>query len=194
MCTGRVDLSFVLRALQGGADGVIIGGCWPGECHYVTEGNYDALANMHLCKKLLGHIGLDPDRLRLEWISAAEGARFAEIMSDFAAQLTELGPAAQARTMVDIHSEALRVAFASRPWMLKCNRRELLEFLSGFPPFAQLLLQGDGFAVGATTRREQDHREPAQSAVDERAQDVVEPAAGIGKHQEFLVDDLAGFI
>ena len=52
MCTGRVDLAFVLRAFQRGADGVIIGGCWPGECHYVTEGNYDALGNMYLCKKL----------------------------------------------------------------------------------------------------------------------------------------------
>jgi len=92
MCTGRVDLAFVLRAFHKGADGVIIGGCWPGECHYVTEGNYDALANMHLCKKLLRHIGLDPERLRLEWISAAEGSRFAEVMSDFAASLRELGP------------------------------------------------------------------------------------------------------
>ncbi len=95
MCTGRVDLAFVLRALMGGADGVIIGGCWPGECHYVTEGNYDALGNMHLGKKLLKHVGIDPGRLRLEWISAAEGNRFAEIMSDFADQLRGLGPLGQ---------------------------------------------------------------------------------------------------
>ena len=95
MCTGRVDLAFVLRALGGGADGVIIGGCWPGECHYVTEGNYDALGNMHLCKKLMRQVGIDPGRLRLEWISAAEGTRFAEIMSDFAGQLRELGPIGQ---------------------------------------------------------------------------------------------------
>ena len=92
MCTGRVDLAFVLRALLKGADGVIIGGCWPGECHYVTEGNYDALANMHLCKKLLQHIGLSSDRLRLEWIAASEGSRFAEVMSEFAKLLAELGP------------------------------------------------------------------------------------------------------
>jgi coenzyme F420-reducing hydrogenase delta subunit len=91
MCTGRVDLAFVLRAFQKGADGVIIGGCWPGECHYVTEGNYDALGNMHLCKKLLRHIELNPERLRLEWISASEGSRFAEVMSDFAARLRPLG-------------------------------------------------------------------------------------------------------
>ncbi len=92
MCTGRVDLAFVFRAFLKGADGVIIGGCWPGECHYVTEGNYDALGNMHLCKKLLEHIGVSPERLRLEWISAAEGMRFAEVMNDFSAKLKGLGP------------------------------------------------------------------------------------------------------
>ena len=92
MCTGRVDLAFVLRAFQKGADGVIIGGCWLGECHYVTEGNYYALNMMHLCKKLLHHAGVNPDRLRIEWISAAEGVRFAEIMNDFTEQLRELGP------------------------------------------------------------------------------------------------------
>ena len=94
MCTGRVDLSFVLRAFQKGADGVIIGGCWLGECHYVTEGNYDAYNMMHLAKKLLEHTGVEPERLRLEWISAAEGNRFAEIMNDFTEQLRELGPLA----------------------------------------------------------------------------------------------------
>ncbi len=95
MCTGRVDLAFMLRAFQKGADGVIIGGCWPGECHYMTEGNYDALGNMYLCKKLLEHVGVNPERLRLEWIAASEGSRFAEIMSDFAAKLRELGPLGQ---------------------------------------------------------------------------------------------------
>jgi len=85
-------MAFVLRAFQKGADGVIIGGCWLGECHYVTEGNYDALNMMHLCRKLLEHKGVNPRRLRIEWISAAEGNRFAEIMSDFTEQLRELGP------------------------------------------------------------------------------------------------------
>lgn len=88
-------MAFVLRAYLGGADGVIIGGCWPGECHYVTEGNYDALGNMLLLKKLMRHVGVEPRRLRLEWISAAEGSRFAEIMSDFATQLQALGPLGQ---------------------------------------------------------------------------------------------------
>ena len=92
MCTGRVDLAFVLRAFLKGADGVIIGGCWPGECHYVTEGNYDALGNMYLAKKLMEHIGISPERLRLEWIAASEGMRFAEVMSDFVGKMKELGP------------------------------------------------------------------------------------------------------
>jgi coenzyme F420-reducing hydrogenase delta subunit len=92
MCTGRVDIAFVLRAFSGGADGVFIGGCWPGECHYVTEGNYDALFNMHFTRKLLGLAGINPERLRLEWISASEGMRFAEIMNDFGKQLKDMGP------------------------------------------------------------------------------------------------------
>lgn len=92
MCTGRVDIAFVLRAFSKGADGVFVGGCWPGECHYVTEGNYDALFNMHFTKKLLEMVGLNPDRLRLEWVAASEGARYAEVMNDFGRQLREMGP------------------------------------------------------------------------------------------------------
>jgi F420-non-reducing hydrogenase iron-sulfur subunit len=101
MCTGRVDLSFVLRAFQGRADGVLIGGCWPGECHYVTEGNYDALSNVHLAKRLLAHIGVKPERLRIEWIAASEGTRFAEIMTDFVDQMKTLGPLGRAEGVED---------------------------------------------------------------------------------------------
>lgn len=92
MCTGRVDLAFMLRAFSNGKDGVFIGGCWPGECHYITEGNYLALSMMHLCRKLLTLIGLDPQRLRLEWISASEGSRYAEVMNDFSQTVKSLGP------------------------------------------------------------------------------------------------------
>ncbi|MGB2956725.1 MAG: hydrogenase iron-sulfur subunit [Anaerolineales bacterium] len=92
MCSGRVDPAFILRAFSTGTDGVFIGGCWLGECHYITEGNYDALSIMHLCRKLLEHIGVNPERLRLEWVSASEGIRFAEIMTDFTEKLKELGP------------------------------------------------------------------------------------------------------
>ena len=92
MCSGRVDLEFVLRAFANGNDGVFIGGCWLGECHYVTEGNYDALSTMHLGKKLLEAAGINPNRLRLEWVSASQGIRYAEIVTEFTNELKELGP------------------------------------------------------------------------------------------------------
>jgi coenzyme F420-reducing hydrogenase delta subunit len=96
MCTGRVDLAFILRAFLKGADGVFVGGCWPGECHYITEGNYDALGNVLLCRKLLDLVGIDHERLKLEWISSSEGSRFAEIINDFVGKLKELGPLGKA--------------------------------------------------------------------------------------------------
>ena len=92
MCSGRVDLSFVLRAFSNGTDGVFIGGCHLNDCHYNTHGNFDALSMTRLCKKLLEHIGINPDRLRIEWVSAGEGIRYADIMTDFAAQIKNLGP------------------------------------------------------------------------------------------------------
>lgn len=110
MCTGRIDLSFIIRAFSKGADGVIVGGCWPGECHYVTEGNYDALANVHIMKKLLERIGLDPERLRIAWIAASEGSRFAEIMSEFSAKARVLGPLGQVEKL---EPEAMKLKLAA---------------------------------------------------------------------------------
>lgn len=95
MCSGRVDLSFILRAFSNGVDGVFIGGCHINDCHYNTEGNYDALAITLLCKKLLEYIGINPDRLRLEWVSAGEGIRFAEVITDFSNKIKALGPLGQ---------------------------------------------------------------------------------------------------
>ena len=92
MCSGRVDPAHILRAFSNGADGVFIGGCWPGECHYNTEGNYDALGMVYLMKKLLKHIGINQERLRLEWVSASEGIRFANVMNEFSAKIEQLGP------------------------------------------------------------------------------------------------------
>ena len=92
MCSGRVDPSFIFRAFSRGADGVLIGGCWLGECHYVTEGNYEAEKMTNRSKKLLEHMGLSPERLRIEWVSASEGIRFAEIVTNFTKQLKEMGP------------------------------------------------------------------------------------------------------
>jgi len=92
MCSGRVDLSFVLRAFSNGADGVFIGGCNLNECNYITHGNYHALNMALLCKKLMEHIGLNPERLRIEFMSSGEGILFAEIMNDFGRKVKELGP------------------------------------------------------------------------------------------------------
>ena len=92
MCTGRVDPAFILRAFSNGTDGVFIGGCWPGECHYPTEGNLHALSIVLLTGKLLEKIGVNSRRLRLEWVSAAQGIRFAEVMNDLAGKFKELGP------------------------------------------------------------------------------------------------------
>ena len=92
MCSGRVDLDFILRAFSKGQDGVFIGGCKLDECNYVTHGNYDALAITHLGKKILEHIGLDPKRLRTEFMSGADGNLLAEYSDDFSRQIKELGP------------------------------------------------------------------------------------------------------
>jgi F420-non-reducing hydrogenase iron-sulfur subunit len=92
MCTGRVDLEFVLRAFSNGMDGVFIGGCRLNECNYITHGNYDALSMVLLCRRIMEHIGLNPERLRIEFMSSAEGILFAEITNDFVKKVKELGP------------------------------------------------------------------------------------------------------
>jgi F420-non-reducing hydrogenase iron-sulfur subunit len=92
MCSGRVDLSFVLRAFLNGMDGVFIGGCHFNECHYITDGNYHALSMVQICKKILSRLKVNPERLRLESMSAGEGIRFAEVMNDFSRALNEMGP------------------------------------------------------------------------------------------------------
>jgi len=96
MCTGRVDLSFVLRAFSKGADGVFIIGCRLNECSYITHGNFHALSMVHLCKKLMEHIGLNPARLMMEFMSGGEGILFAEVMNDIGKKVNELGPLGKA--------------------------------------------------------------------------------------------------
>jgi F420-non-reducing hydrogenase iron-sulfur subunit len=91
MCTGRIDVSHILAAFGRGADGVFIGGCHPGDCHYLS-GNFKAQARVALAKKMLEQFGIEPERLCLEWISAGEGAKFAQVVEDFTNRLRELGP------------------------------------------------------------------------------------------------------
>jgi len=92
MCSGRVDLEFVLRAFSNGTDGVFIGGCRLNECNYITQGNYHALNMVLLCKKIMEHIGLNPERLTIEFMSSGEGILFTEVISDFGKRVKELGP------------------------------------------------------------------------------------------------------
>jgi coenzyme F420-reducing hydrogenase delta subunit/Fe-S-cluster-containing hydrogenase component 2 len=96
MCSGRVDLEFVLRAFSNGTDGVFIGGCRLNECNYTTHGNYDALNMVLLCRRIMEHMGLNPERLRIAFMSSAEGVAFAEVMSEFGNKVKELGPLGKA--------------------------------------------------------------------------------------------------
>ncbi len=91
MCSGRVNPIFVINALQQGADGVLIGGCHPGDCHY-ERGNYLARRRMAVMKKLLEHTGIDPNRVRMTWVSAAEGNKFAEVVKEVTEDVRKLGP------------------------------------------------------------------------------------------------------
>jgi F420-non-reducing hydrogenase iron-sulfur subunit len=92
MCTGRVDLSYLLRAFSKGADGVFIIGCRLNECNYITHGNFHALSMVHLAKRIMEHIGLNPERLMIEFMSGGEGILFAEVMNDFGKKVKEIGP------------------------------------------------------------------------------------------------------
>ncbi len=90
MCSSRVDPVFIIKALLDGADGVFVGGCHPGDCHY-QKGNYYERRKIALTKTLLESIGIKKNRLRLSWISASEGPKFAETMNDFSEKIDKLG-------------------------------------------------------------------------------------------------------
>jgi len=91
MCSGRVDPTFVLKAFREGADGVLICGCHPGDCHY-HEGNYRCLRRYHLLQKYIQQMGIESDRFRLAWISASEGKQFAELIDEMTEQVRNVGP------------------------------------------------------------------------------------------------------
>jgi coenzyme F420-reducing hydrogenase delta subunit/DNA-binding transcriptional ArsR family regulator len=137
MCSGRVDLLHVFRALQNGMDAVFIGGCHINDCHYVTEGNYDAIGMVGVCHELLRRVGLRPERVRLEWVSAGEGIRFAGIMNEYAAQVQQWGPLGR--------GEGLEQAeLAAR-----------LEAATRLVPFARLALTG---RLRPAVRNEEEYR------------------------------------
>lgn len=91
MCSGRIHPEFILWAFKNGADGVLIGGCHPGDCHYI-EGNYKTLRRYHLLKRLVKQFGIEEERLRLEWISASEADKLVKVTNEFTETLKKLGP------------------------------------------------------------------------------------------------------
>jgi coenzyme F420-reducing hydrogenase delta subunit len=96
MCSGRVDLEFILRAFSKGMDGVFIGGCKLNECNYITHGNYDALGSVFLFRKLMERIGLNPERLSIEFMSAGDGILLVELINDFTRKVKKIGPLGEA--------------------------------------------------------------------------------------------------
>lgn len=90
-CSGRVDPLFILKALRLGADGVLVSGCHPGDCHYQT-GNYFARRRLAIAKRFLEYMGVEAERLQVSWVSASEGGKFAEVVSEMTEQVSKLGP------------------------------------------------------------------------------------------------------
>jgi F420-non-reducing hydrogenase iron-sulfur subunit len=98
MCSGRIEPTFILEAFIKGADGVLVCGCHPGDCHY-QEGNYRCLRRFKLLQKYIVQMGIETERLKLEWISASEGKQFAEMVNSFTETITDLGPCKIKETM-----------------------------------------------------------------------------------------------
>ena len=126
MCSGRVDLEFVLRALSNGMDGVFIGGCRLNECNYITHGNYDALAMVLLCKRIMEQIGLNPERLQIGFMSSGEGNLFVEVVNDFVEKVRELGPLGKGEG-IDGNGLALKLQAATKlvPYIKLVERERL---------------------------------------------------------------------
>ncbi|MFA7346530.1 MAG: hydrogenase iron-sulfur subunit [Desulfurivibrionaceae bacterium] len=109
MCTGRLDPSFPLEGLAQGADGIFVGGCHPGECHYI-DGNYHALVSASLGHAMLGKLGIEKERFLIDWASAAEGPNFVKIITAFTKKISALGPLGQAEGK---DGEGLRLQLAA---------------------------------------------------------------------------------
>lgn len=104
MCSGRVDPQFILQALAGGADGVLIGGCHPGDCHY-SEGNYKMLRRFRLLRRVLERMGIDKERVRLEWISASEGEKVKTVINEMVETVRALGPLGMPEMIADLDED-----------------------------------------------------------------------------------------
>jgi F420-non-reducing hydrogenase iron-sulfur subunit len=126
MCSGRVDLAHVFRAFSKGADGVFLGACHLNECNYITHGNYHALTMVNIAKKLLERIGLNPERLRIQFMSGAEASLFVESVNDFIKKVKELGPIGKTEGM-DAHGLKFKLESVTRliPYIRLVERERL---------------------------------------------------------------------
>lgn len=126
MCSGRIDPLFVLNALKQGIDGVAVLGCHPGDCHYQT-GNYEAENKMKMTKHVLEKIGINPERLYLDWVSAAEGKRFSEVITNFTEKMREIGPIKKDKDYEQKIAVGQAIIESVRIRWLVGKQRELLE-------------------------------------------------------------------
>jgi len=126
MCSGRVDLAHVLRAFSRGADGVFLGACHLGECNYITHGNYHALTMVNVAKKILEHLKLNPERLRIQFMSGAEAGLFVESVNDFVKKVKEMGPLGKGEG-IDEHTLKFRLETATKiiPYIRLVERERL---------------------------------------------------------------------
>ena len=132
-------MAFILRAFSDGADGAIICICHPGECHFVPEGNYNAFSMMNLTRKLLERIGINPERLRLEWVSSSEGIQFAETVTDFTQKMRELGPLGKSEGIEqDELKSKLQEVTKLIPYIKIVKREKLVLHLDNIEKYSEL--------------------------------------------------------
>jgi F420-non-reducing hydrogenase iron-sulfur subunit len=127
MCSGRVDLAFIHRAFSNGMDGVFIGGCRLNECNYITHGNYHALNMVLLFRKIMEHIGLNPERLSIEFMSSGEGILLTEVIDDFCKNVKQLGPLGQSETLHKVELKAKLEELGKLIPYIKIAKRQKLE-------------------------------------------------------------------
>jgi F420-non-reducing hydrogenase iron-sulfur subunit len=127
MCSGRVDLEFIFRAFANGMDGVFIGGCRLNECNYITQGNYDALNIVLLSRKIMEHIGLNPERLSIEFMSSGDGIIFTEVVDDFSKKVKKLGPLGKTEEIDEYELECKLAEVRKLVPYIKIVKRKKLE-------------------------------------------------------------------
>lgn len=144
MCSGRVDPAFVLRAFSKGVDGVFIGGCRLNECNYTTHGNYHALNMVLLFKRVMEHIGLNPERLKIAFMTSAEANVFVEAVNGFVQQVKELGPLGKAE---GIDQDTLKTQLAQVtklvPYIKRVNQDKLASRLTSPEQYGQLFTRDE---------------------------------------------------